>query len=205
MASYKIVKIMLYTTVHPYNGMHKTLLYTVHPVSMGFGALLKESIQTTCRRCRQRNHPFDNSRFDVVTKDTVPTHLRPCSSPLLVGNVDGIIIPGHRRMLDGRMSTVAGCSTHQHRCNQMFFYYSCFDRSRRFFHGGVTVISKARCDEATAQLNCPAQPSLTTVNSSRTPIDRWVLGGPVEDDAGVDRTCLRMRCEKKRVFSHTNW
>jgi hypothetical protein len=100
---------------------------------------------------------------------------------------------------------VAGCSTHQHRCNQMFFYYSCFDRSRRFFHGGVTVISKARCDEATAQLNCPAQPSLTTVNSSRTPIDRWVLGGPVEDDAGVDRTCLRMRCEKKRVFSHTNW
>ena len=196
---------MLYTTVHPYDGMHKTLLYTLQPVSTGFGALLKEPSLDKNLRCRQRNHPFDNSRFDVVTKDTVPTHLRPCSSPLLVGNVDGIIIPGHRRMLDGRMSTVAGCSTHQHRCNQMFFYYSCFDRSRRFFHGGVTVISKARCDEATAQLNCPAQPSLTTVNSSRTPIDRWVLGGPVEDDAGVDRTCLRMRCEKKRVFSHTNW
>ena len=69
----------------------------------------------------------------------------------------------------------------------------------------MTVICKARCDEATAQLNCPAQPSLTTVNSSRTPIDRWVLGGPVEDDAGVDRTCLRMRCENTRVFSHTNW
>ena len=140
-ASYKNVKNYALHVKGLHTCTHKTLLYTVHPVSMGFGALLKESIQTTCRRCRQRNHPFDNSRFDVVTKDTVPTHLRPCSSPLLVGNVDGIIIPGHRRMLDGRMSTVAGCSTHQHRCNQMLFYYSCFDRSRRFFRGGVTGIS----------------------------------------------------------------
>ena len=92
------------------------LLYTVHPVSMGFGALLKEPSLDKNLRCRKRNHPFDTTRFDVVPTDTIPTHLRPCSSPLLVRNVDGIIISGHRRMLDGRMSTVAGCSTHHHRC-----------------------------------------------------------------------------------------
>ena len=154
---------MLYTTVHPYNGIHKTLLYTVHPVSMGFGALLKEQTLTEYLRCRKRNHPFDTTRFDVVPTDTIPTYHRPCSSPLLVRNVDGIIISGHRRMLDGRMSRVAGCSTHHHRCLLMFFYCSCFDRSRTFFRGGVTVISRVTCDEATAQLYCPAQPSLWTL------------------------------------------
>ena len=66
----------------------------------------------------------------------------------------------------------------------MLFYYFCFDRSRRFFRGGVTVISKARCDEVTAQLYCPAQPSQPTV-ISRTQVDGWVLGGPVEDDGGA--------------------
>ena len=65
---------MLYTTVHPYNGIHKTLLYTVHPVSMGFGALLKEQTLTEYLRCRKRNHPFDTTRFDVVPTDTIPTY-----------------------------------------------------------------------------------------------------------------------------------
>ncbi len=48
----------------------------------------------------------------------------------------------------------------------------------------MTVISKARCDEVTAQLYCPAQPSQPTV-ISRTQVDGWVLGGPVEDDGGA--------------------
>ena len=115
-ASYKNVKNYALHVFTLSGRILEDLLYTVHPVSMGFGALLKEKFKTQCRLCRQRNHSFDTSRFDVVTKDTVPTHLRPCSSPLLVRNVDGIIISGHRRMLDGRMSTVAGCSTHHHRC-----------------------------------------------------------------------------------------
>ena len=66
----------------------------------------------------------------------------------------------------------------------MLFIYSCFERERRFFRGGVTVISKARCDEVTAQLYCSAQPSQPTV-ISRTQVDGWVLGGPVEDDGGA--------------------
>ena len=66
----------------------------------------------------------------------------------------------------------------------MIFIYSRFERERRFFRGGVTVISKARCDEVTAQLYCPAQPSQPTV-ISRTQVDGWVLGGPVEDDGGA--------------------
>ena len=58
----------------------------------------------------------------------------------------------------------------------------------------MTVISKARCDEATVQLDCPAQPSLTTVNS-RTPIDRWVLGGSVEEDAGPGSNMFLRGCD----------
>ena len=73
------------------------------------------------------------------------------------------------------------------------FYYSRFERERRFFRGGVTVISKARCDEVTAQLYCPAQPSQPTV-ISKTQVDGWVLGGPVEDDGGA-----RVMMQKRRM------
>ena len=89
-ASYKNVKNYALHVFTLSGRILEDLLYTVHPVSMGFGALLKEIIQTTCRPCRKRNHPFDTSRFNVVPTDTIPTHLRPCSSPLLVGNADDI-------------------------------------------------------------------------------------------------------------------